>query len=179
MKKKLFLIFLIFLISIVGSGCGNKTNSNGVKGSDPNTNKSISTKDEENKNEKTQEIYVYYADVQVTKLEKHMQKISFIDDSQKYSAIYRTLQSSNQKELIPLWSKINLISANLKEGKLTLDIHIPDEARLGSGGEILAIDALKKTFFQFEEINSIELLIDGKETDSLMGHAELENPLTR
>lgn len=78
-----------------------------------------------------------------------------------------------------MWSNIELLSATFDQGKLTLDVHIPDEARLGSGGEILAIDALKGTFFQFDEINSIDLLVDGEATDSLMGHAELEHPLTR
>lgn len=151
MRKKICIIFLIFVISIVGSGCGNKSNSSAIKGSDPEVNKSISTNEEKNQNEKTQEIYVYYADVQVSKLEKQMQKISFSDDSQKYSTTYKTLQSSNEKELIPLWSKINLTSTNFQNGKLTLDIHIPDEARLGSGGEILAIDSLKKTFFNLKK----------------------------
>ncbi|MNP82329.1 hypothetical protein D3C76_1809300 [compost metagenome] len=50
---------------------------------------------------------------------------------------------------------------------------------MGSGGELLFLDVLKQTMFQFEEVQSIQLMVDGKETESLMGHVELENPIVR
>ena len=65
------------------------------------------------------------------------------------------------------------------DGVLAIDVHIPDDARLGSGGELLALDALKETMFQFEELNNLELLIDGKALESFMGHSELEHPISR
>jgi hypothetical protein len=44
---------------------------------------------------------------------------------------------------------------------------------------MFAIDALQKTFFQFDEVQSLELLVDGNQIESLMGHVELEHPMTR
>jgi len=130
-------------------------------------------------NEESQEIEVFYADDQLLQLEQRTKTITFKDDSDKYSQTYAALQNSDQPELIPLWNNIDLLSAHFNQGKLTLDVHIPDEARLGAGGETLALDALRETSFQFDEVTSIELLVDGNAAESLMGHAELEHPLTR
>lgn len=179
MKKGIYLAIIICALSVLALGCESKPAATTVQGSDPATNKPAPADTKDNQEEKSQEIKVYYSDVQVMQLEPHTQTITFKEDSEKYSAAYAALQQSDQKELIPLWENIDLLSAKLEQGTLTLDVHIPDKARMGSSGEILALDALKKTFFQFDEVKNIQLLVDGKQTDSLMGQAELENPLTR
>ncbi|MMZ65800.1 Sporulation and spore germination [compost metagenome] len=81
--------------------------------------------------------------------------------------------------MISLWDKITLNSVRVSNGKITLDVTIPDEARLGAGGESLAIDALKQTFFQFDEVKELELTIDGEQQESMMGHVELEHPFKK
>ncbi|MNJ00980.1 hypothetical protein D3C73_1604640 [compost metagenome] len=50
---------------------------------------------------------------------------------------------------------------------------------MGSGGEVLLMDALKKAVFQFSEVQALDILVDGKIVDSLMGHVELEHPIKR
>lgn len=67
----------------------------------------------------------------------------------------------------------------LSDGTLTVDIHIPDDARLGAGGEAFAIEALTKTLFQFDEIKAIDVLVDGQAAESMMGHVTLEHPIHR
>ncbi|GGJ25525.1 GerMN domain-containing protein [Paenibacillus hunanensis] len=179
MKKGIYLFILICTLCAFSIGCDHHPSSSKVQGSKLDLNEASTENNEAEKQKKSQKIEVYYADVQVSKLEKNVQSITFTDATHKYSETYTALQKSDQDNLIPLWGNIDLLSVAFNEGKLTLDIHIPDEARLGSGGEALAMEALTKTFFQFSEINSIELLVDGKETDSLMGHTELDNPILR
>lgn len=180
MKKGIYLAIAICAISILAVGCGSKLTSSGpVQGSDPASTTPAQIANQDEDSEKSQEINVYYADDQLLQLEQRKKEITFEDEPEKYSKTYASLQSSDQMELIPLWKNIDLLSATFNQGKLILDVNIPDEARLGSGGELLAIDALKKTFFQFDEVTSIELLVDGNATESIMGHVELENPLTR
>lgn len=180
MKKGIYLAIAICAISILAVGCGSKPTSSGpVQGSDPASTTPAQIANQDEDSEKSQEINVYYADDQLLQLEQRKKEITFEDEPEKYSKTYASLQSSDQMELIPLWKNIDLLSATFNQGKLILDVNIPDEARLGSGGELLAIDALKKTFFQFDEVTSIELLVDGNATESIMGHVELENPLTR
>lgn len=180
MKKRIYVAIATCAISILAIGCGSKPTSTGpVQGSDPVNTTPAPTANPSEENGESQEIEVFYADDQLLQVEQRKKEITFKDDSEKYSKTYAALQSSDQTELIPLWRNIELLSATFDQGKLTLDVHIPDEARLGSGGELLAIDALKGIFFQFDEVTRIDLLVDGDATDSLMGHAELEHPLTR
>lgn len=177
MKKGIYLAIAICAISLLAVGCGSKSTSSGpVQGFNP---ASTAPANQDKENEESQEIEVFYSDDQLLQLEQSMKEIIFEDGSDKYIKTYAALQSSDQTELIPLWNNIDLLSATFDEGKLTLDVHIPDEARLGAGGEVLALDALRETFFQFDEVTSIDLLVDGNATESLMGHTELEHPLTR
>ncbi|MEW4428893.1 GerMN domain-containing protein [Paenibacillus pabuli] len=180
MKKGIYLAIAICSISLLAIGCGSKPTSSGpVQGSAPENTAPVTTTSPKEENKESQEIGVFYADDQLLQLEQRKMEITFKEDSEKYSKAYEALQSSDQTELIPLWKDIDLLSTEFNQGELTLDVHIPDAARLGSGGELLAIDALKETFFQFDEVTSIDLLVDGNATESLMGHVELENPLTR
>lgn len=129
---------------------------------------------------KTRTIEVFFSDPQGEKLDKAGVQISFTTSVEKYTEAFKALQQSDSAERIPLWSKeIKLNSVHFKNGALTLDIHMPDTARLGSGSEILALDALTWTLFQFVEVKTIDLLVDGKQLESLMGHADLEHPMTR
>ncbi|MGF7047996.1 hypothetical protein J2T13_002502 [Paenibacillus sp. DS2015] len=128
---------------------------------------------------KKETIEVYFTDPQAMELMKSKQEITYKNDTQKYEAAFKALTSTENSELIPLWAKIELKSLDIKEGAITLDIHLPDEARQGAGEEQFAIDALRKTLFQFDEVKSIELLVDGAKGESLMGHVELEHPMMK
>lgn len=125
-------------------------------------------------------ITVFYTDEEELELHKASAEISYASDDAKYKAAFESLQQSKDAKLVPLWSKeIELKSVQFKDGALTLDIHMPDTARLGAGGESYALDALKQTFFQFDEVKSLDLLVDGQQIESLMGHVDLEHPMTR
>ncbi|MCW3790807.1 GerMN domain-containing protein [Paenibacillus sp. LS1] len=125
-------------------------------------------------------ITVFYTDEEELELHKASAEISYASDDAKYKAAFESLQQSKDAKLVPLWAKeIELKSVQFKDGALTLDIHMPDTARLGAGGESYALDALKQTFFQFDEVKSLDLLVDGQQSESLMGHVDLEHPMTR
>ncbi|WP_145947663.1 GerMN domain-containing protein [Paenibacillus sp. Y412MC10] len=132
-----------------------------------------------NSNQKSLNIDVYYTDPEELDLHKAQKEISFSSDDEKYKKAFEALQASDKSDLVPLWGKVELKSLSMKDGQLTIDIHLPDEARLGAGGEQFALDALGNTLFQFDEVKSIELLVDGAKVESLMGHVDLEHPMTR
>jgi spore germination protein GerM len=133
----------------------------------------------EEKKEET--IDVYYTDDQLMDLVASKANITYSgsEASSKYTAAFQALQTSKNAELVPLWAKIELKSLKFENGQVVLDIHKPTEAQLGAGGESFAISALAKTLFQFEEVQSIEVLVDGEKVESLMGHVDLEHPMTR
>ena len=80
---------------------------------------------------------------------------------------------------VPLWKGTAFNRVELDGGILTVDVSIPDSARLGAPGEALALDALLRTAFQFDDVDAVNILVDGEETDSLMGHESLEHPFHR
>ncbi|WP_334071506.1 MULTISPECIES: GerMN domain-containing protein [Paenibacillus] len=126
----------------------------------------------------TQKIKVYYTDDELMELKTVEKEIGYTEESQKYNEAFKALQTPDDG-MISLWDKITLNSVRFSKGKITLDVTIPDEARLGAGGESLAIDALKQTFFQFDEVKELELTIDGEQQESMMGHVELEHPFKK
>lgn len=130
--------------------------------------------------EKKATIELYYTDPELLDIQKTSKEIAYTDDENKYAKAFEGLQTSGDDQLVPLWSdSIKLTSVKFEQGALTLDIVKPNEANLGSGGEMYAIEALRSTFFQFDEVKSIELLVEGKKVESLMGHVDLEHPMTR
>jgi len=133
-----------------------------------------------NSDTKKAQIKLYYTDQEVMDLKETNREIAYSGEEDKFKKAFEELQKSDDAQLNPLWSdKIKLNSIKFDSGALTLDITKPDEANLGSGGEMFAIEALQKTFFQFEEVKSLELLVDGQQIESLMGHVELEHPMIR
>ncbi|MEK4294268.1 GerMN domain-containing protein [Paenibacillus odorifer] len=131
------------------------------------------------KQKQSQSIDAYYTDSQVMDLIPAKTSISFSDDAQKYTETFKALQSNENTDLVSLWGKIELKSLKFVDGQIVMDLHKPDEAQLGAGGESLAISSLAKTYFQFEEVKSIEVLVDGEKVESLMGHVDLMHPMTR
>jgi len=131
--------------------------------------------------QKEETIDVYYTDDQLMNLVSSKATITYTGSkaSSKYTAAFQALQTSKNAGFVPLWSKMELKSLKFENGQVVLDIHKPTEAQLGAGGESFAISALAKTLFQFEEVQSIEVLVDGEKVESLMGHVDLEHPMTR
>ncbi|QWU18468.1 GerMN domain-containing protein [Paenibacillus sophorae] len=127
----------------------------------------------------SQTIDVYYTDSQMMDLKPAKADIAYKNDTEKYTEAFKALQKSDNTDLISLWGKMELKSLKFENGQIVMDIHKPAEAQLGAGGESFALSALTKTLFQFQEVQSIELLVDGEQVESLMGHADLLHPMTR
>ncbi|MGG3282340.1 GerMN domain-containing protein [Paenibacillus solani] len=197
MNRKFWSIGLLAAVMLVSAGCGQKPGAapdntpeqvtpapggqTGQGNEDPTSGAGgASTGTDVTKPEtKTESIKSYYTDPDVMELVEGTANISYKEDQDKYEAAYQTLQKSDNQGMIPLWEKIEMKSLKFENGTITIDVHVPDEANLGAGGEAFAIDAIKKTFFQFDEVKSIQLLVDGQQAESLMGHVDLEYPMTR
>lgn len=133
-----------------------------------------------NQPEKTKaKVKVYYSNADLTNLVEEQQEIEYTDDKEKYEKIMALLGQSAQKGHEALWQNFSYHSITLKNGKLTIDASGENQYNFGSSGEEFAIEALTKSFFQFPEIKEIMILVDGKPTDSLMGHVDISQPLTR
>lgn len=126
------------------------------------------------------EIKAYYGDEQQTKLVEQQVAINYKEEKDKYTTALWTLKKAPANSgLVPLAAALGFKSAVLKDKTLTVNVTLSAEGRLGAPGEQMLLEALKKTLFQFPEVGAIDILVDGKPEESLMGHMELPHPIKR
>ncbi|MGZ0051015.1 GerMN domain-containing protein [Brevibacillus gelatini] len=127
-----------------------------------------------------QVVTVYYSDSDLMELQAEEQEITFAEDIEKYKKTLSLLEKPTKAEAhFPLWKDFHYHDVTFADGTLTIDADSKNQYNLGSSGEGMALDALKKTFFQFPEVKQIVILEDGKKAESLMGHVDVSEPLTR
>jgi hypothetical protein len=127
----------------------------------------------------TLSVKTYVSDAQLLGLEERTIKISYANKEDKYLAALKALQVEDAKGAVSLWKHAKFLSAGLKDGKLTVNVNLPDAARLGAPGEALALEAIQHSAFQFREVDALDILVDGEIVDSLMGHELLEHPIVK
>lgn len=125
------------------------------------------------------EAIIYLTDTELAETIEKSVKLQYETDTDLVKAAIAELQKAPAENVLALWQPIEITSVELTDGLVVLDIHLPDEARLGAPGEMLVIETLKKTLFQFDFVQGIQLLVDGAEVETLMGHVELEYPMVR
>ncbi|GAA0135471.1 hypothetical protein YSY43_23110 [Paenibacillus sp. YSY-4.3] len=191
MKKLVMLGTMLVLVAAL-AGCGQKPQAApegeqqpapGITeqpSSEPNVSQGAGPNDAqvEQPELQTAQVELYFTDDDLMELTKVQREIRYEQDQDKYAEAFKQLQVS-EDGLFSLWEKAILNKVTFADGELQIDIELPDEARLGSGGEVLAIDSLKATMFQFNEVRSLELTVGGEQVESLMGHVELNHPMTR
>ncbi|MFC4101021.1 GerMN domain-containing protein [Paenibacillus xanthanilyticus] len=126
-------------------------------------------------------VTVYFTDEEQTGLSERTRELAFPanDSKSKVEAAFQALQQDGDNGEVSLWKHAELLSVKVDGTTVTLDIHLPDEARFGAPGEALAIESLTKTLFQFDDVDAIDILIDGEKADSLMGHEMLDHPIVK
>lgn len=124
-------------------------------------------------------VKAYYSDANFEKLVEKDATISYKQDQDKYKAALEMLKTSPDNQTLPLFKGFTFNKVELSNGQLTIDLSMSPESRLGSGGEEMLLNALQNTLFQFSEVQAIQVLVDGKQVESLMGHMDLPHPIKR
>ncbi|SFE63991.1 Sporulation and spore germination [Paenibacillus algorifonticola] len=128
----------------------------------------------------TAEIKVYAANEELDNVVEQQVQVAYSSDLELVQNAITALQHAEGEGAASLWKLIEIKSVLLgSDGQVTIDVHLPDESRLGSPGEVLVLETLQKTLFQFDFVKSYDLLVDGDSADTLMGHVELEHPTRR
>jgi spore germination protein GerM len=177
MKKGFVIgIFLILLLAACGPAADNSTppsqSPSSSQGEGQSPAEPVETKT-------TSVITVYYSNSDLTDLLSEEVSITYQEESDKYRETFLQLTKSPDTSLESLWVEGQLNNVRFEDGTLFVDVTLSNEQNLGSTGELFAIDALTKTFFQYEEVKSIQILVDGQITETLMGHVEITEPFQR
>ncbi|GAA3405002.1 GerMN domain-containing protein [Paenibacillus hodogayensis] len=167
-------ILLGVTLALAVTGCANaKTKSEPpVTGAGPGTNTEAPAA-------KQLKVKTYFTDDNLNSLIEREATVSIKEDADKYEAALNALKVPPEGTLSSLSKGITYRSVKNDKGNLTIDIAIADTGRLGAPGEDLLLQSIKKALFQFNEVQTIDILVDGKKLDSLMGHMDLEHPMKR
>ncbi|MFD2115902.1 GerMN domain-containing protein [Paenibacillus yanchengensis] len=172
-RLRMLPILVAALMVLLLAGCGaNKQPVGGSATPDP-SNELSEEKTEE------QEIVIYGVDLNGEELVERTEKITYKTEQELVEATLQALQAEPNEDSVSPWKKIIVHSVQLDQNRVKLDIAIPSEAKLGAMGEQQFIEVLTKTLFQLEVVQEIELLVDGEQVESLMGHIELDYPLKK
>lgn len=167
-------ILLGLTLTLAVTGCANaKTKT------DPAASGSGTGTNTETPAAKQLKVKTYFADDNLDKLIERDANVTFASDADKYKAALNALKTPPEGSLSSLSKGITYRSVTNQSGNLTVDISIADNGRLGAPGEDLLVQSIRKSLFQFSEVQTIELLLDGKKVESLMGHVSLPHPMKR
>jgi hypothetical protein len=130
---------------------------------------------------KQSKVKLYYSDDNESKLLEKESTVSYKADKDKFATTLLALKKSDDPKLVSLFADVAFkeVTFSPDKGELKLDLEFGPNAQLGAPGEELFLQALKKTAFQFPEVNAIYVLKNGNKVESLMGHMELPYPIKR
>lgn len=174
-KMTAYLLLTVALV-LSAAACGNPAGS-GSKASSENG--SVGNQTNGGEDVQKRQINFYLTNPDMTDLIERQTETSYITENEKIERALKVLQKDGDSGETSLWKNVQINKVTVKDGAITLDIHVPDIARFGSTGENMALQAIQKTVLQFDEIKSLDILVDGKAIDSLMGHDELEHPIMK
>lgn len=186
-KRLIQSLLLAGAVMIASAGCGQIQKSpEGKPQQAPNGNAAVQEQAPQPNSTPTPElkqnkVKLYYSDPDLSKLIEKEATVTYKQEQDRIGAAFEALKRSDDTQLISLFKNVQFTSITLdkEKGELKMDLGIAPNAQLGAPGEDLFVEALKKTAFQFAEVQSIYLLKNGKQEESLMGHVDIPYPIKR
>jgi len=127
------------------------------------------------------QVKAYFGDDNLSQLIEQETTITYDAADGPYAAALAVLKQPQEAGATSLFAGVtfNKVAFDAAKSELTVDLSLGADGQLGAPGEDLFLQALKKTVFQFQEVQSLVVLKDGGAVESLMGHMDLPNPIKR
>jgi len=175
-------IIVIVITALLATACGMFPGNNDQ--GDPEPGDTIITPDPQGE---TVELTLYFANTEYVltgdeKLEKLLtekRQVTVTNKSLAETAMEELIkgpEGEDASEVIP--SAIELINVEVAENIAYVNF---SSANMGGGSlqEYYLIDSVIMTLTELEDINAVQFLVDGKKTESLMGHIYTMDPMGR
>ena len=133
--------------------------------------------------ERNLDIKVYFPDEAGINLVAVKRRIRITSENQKYEDAVKIIMA-NPKEteltsIFPRGAKLNGVTVDNGTAYVDFSETLQRYFVGGSTGEELLVTSLVDTLTEFPEIKRVQILIDGAEIETLAGHMDLSEPLTR
>lgn len=126
-------------------------------------------------------IKVYYPDENATGLVAVEKSVK--DSDNKYQAAVEALMAGTDKKglanVFPKKAKLLQVTVSGKVAKVDFSKELQKNFVGGSTGEEMLVGSVVNTLTEFPEIQKVQILVDGKEIETLSGHMDLSQPLPR
>ncbi|MFW5999387.1 MAG: GerMN domain-containing protein [Halanaerobiaceae bacterium] len=133
---------------------------------------------EEESDELQQEVLLYFSSSDAMYLETEKRTV---EENNLYMNTLRELiagpESSSLEETIP--EEVEVINFSLDGSLAEVDFNrkLVEEHWGGSTGERITVYSIVNTLAQFPEIEKVQILVNGKELETLAGHMDISGPL--
>lgn len=128
------------------------------------------------------DIKVYYPDDQGMKLVAVKRTIK-TDGADKYTAAMNSLlqgtKEKGQIAVIPKQTKLKGVKVKGDVAYVDFSQDLVKHFTGGSTGEEMLVGSVVNTLTEFSEIKKVQILIEGKEIETLAGHMDLSVPIAR
>lgn len=179
--KNCLVLAFVLMMSLVLTGCDDESKapgkSAGVKTEDK-------AKKEKSKPVPQREVTVYFPDNMGEKLLPVKLKIT--GEASAKETIKLLLAGPGEKEraagmIKPFPKGVKLLGITVKDkvAKVDFSKELTENFQGGSTGELMLVGSLVNTLTAMPEIEKVQILVEGKEVDSLSGHLDLTEPLER
>ena len=88
-------------------------------------------------------------------------------------------RSSDLVAVIPKATKVKSVVVRDRMATVDVSSELVKRGFGGSATEILAVAAIVNTLTEFPEVERVQILVDGKKVDTLFGHIDVYDPLSR
>lgn len=178
-KSKL-MVLAISIILLLAAGCSDAipvTDNNPVRTGEPSNKPSEPGK---NAAQETMRITVYHATKDAMNLVGETHVVDKNDNPAKTAISFLMAQPTDKNLIRVLPSNARLLSLKVQNG--IAYANFSQQLARNSGGsanEVLIVAAIVNTLTEFPEIKAVQILVEGKKVESLSGHMDISEPLSR
>ncbi|MBP2645961.1 MAG: Lipoprotein LpqB, GerMN protein [Firmicutes bacterium] len=178
--KIMFLIVLLVLVNLL-TGCQPNSGEQGEKQqTSQEIVKTLPVAGQDNA-AKTQRIVVYRATKDARYLVPEVHEVPQNDHPVKTALELLLTDSHNPDTIFLLPPGTKLRGVSVKNGVAYVDFNekLIKGSNEGSTGEMLMVAAIVNTLTEFSEIDKVQIMVEGKKVDTLAGHMDVSEPLSR
>ena len=193
--KQLPMVLLLVLSLVFAAGCGQQAaapSSSSDSASSTSSSSSLSASSSSSSSSSSASkssqpesltIKVYFPNADGTKLIANSRKVKTDSKNDKYAAAMESLLAGTTEKgntnIFPKKAQLQTVKVADGVASLSESKELQKDFVGGSTGEEMLVGSIVNTLTEFPEVKKVRILIDGKSVESLSGHMDLTEPLTR
>lgn len=182
-QVKLLLLALTIALTVVIAGCDQASPAVSQPTSDtlPKTAEQTQPVNTNQKPEQTMQIVVYHATRDATHLVGESHKVP-LNSHPARTAIELLIAGTKNPQLVsimPTGVKLKNVTVKDHVAYVDFDDKLIKKNVGGSTSETLLVGSIVNTLTEFPDIYKVQILVDGKKIETIAGHSDVSEPLSR